>query len=633
MSLDQLAASGISPETAHKAGVFIVTSAEARDLGFRGGGYDDAPLAGLAFPYRDPRTGRLLVTRLRPDVPFHGRKYIAPTGSRNHLYLPCALAEQLSDVRFDVIVVEGEKKALAVLQIAGSKYLVVGISGVWNWRTSDKETQPAADHPGTTTERVNSRPIEDLDWIQWSGRCVHIIFDSDGATNADVQRAETALCQELRKRKAMPWVVSLLVGNEGRKQGIDDVLVRHEPEQRLKVLQQLLRSAAPKRKLRTAQDTPLNLAYEPSGGFVRNFCEYVDPITDAPAVYHPFAALAVLSAIVGRNVTARFGPQRIVPNQYTCLLGPSSLFRKSTEIGIAEGLIHMIRPEVVLPNEFTSERLLDLLSRQPHGFFGWRELTGYLARAGRDYMSGAKELLMELYDCPDQYRRELKSASVVVEAPAITIFAASATTWLGEQLKGPDLRSGFLNRFAFALADKKAKFYAIPPPPDQSRHQDLLLQLRTISEIRGEMDLSGIHSGYERWLRRLEQEIYRADHPEIVSAFYTRLSILALKYAMLLELSISGRLQLSTAALEEALELIDYLKAVVTHLLRTEFAQTDSAKKCQRILRVITERPGSKRGSLLKTTGYDAQELTRALTTLQEQGDVYEQDKTWWPVL
>jgi hypothetical protein len=36
-------------------------------------------------------------------------------------------------------------------------------------------------------------------------------------------------------------------------------------------------------------------------------------------------------------------------------------------------------------------------------------LTGYLARAGRDYMSGAKELLMELYDCRDVYRRELKS--------------------------------------------------------------------------------------------------------------------------------------------------------------------------------------------------------------------------------
>jgi hypothetical protein len=632
MSIDQLAASGISPETAQKAGVYVITSNEAGALGFTGNGYDKAALAGLAFPYRHPLTGLLLITRLRPDVPFNGRKYIAPTGSRNHLYLPGPIAQQLSDVRFEVMLVEGEKKALSVLQTVGSKYLVVGVSGAWNWRTSDKQKHAERDHPGGKTVRVNSRPIEDFGWVQWQGRRVYIIFDSDGAKNPDVQRAESALCQELAKRGARPLVVSLPAGEDGRKQGIDDVLARHSADQRLASLERLLRSAAPRRKLRTTEDRRLSLAYEPSGGFVRSFCEYVDPITDAPAVYHPFAALAVLSGIVGRNVTARFGPQRIVPNQYLCLLGPSSLFRKSTMIAIAEGLITMIRPEVVLPNEFTSERLLDLLQKQPHGFFGWRELTGYLARAGRDYMSGAKELLMELYDCPDTYRRELKSASVVVTAPAISIFAASATSWLGEQLKGPDLRSGFLNRFAFVLADKKSKFYAIPPLPDQIQHQRLLTQLRTIGEIKGEADLSALHSVYERWLRHHEQEIYRADHPEIVSAFYTRLSILALKYAVLLELSISGSLRVSTATLEEALELVDYLKAVVTHLLRTEFSQTESAKKCQRILRVITERPGSKRGVLLKTTGYDAQELTRALSTLQEQEDIYQQDGGFWPV-
>jgi hypothetical protein len=35
---------------------------------------------------------------------------------------------------------------------------------------------------------------------------------------------------------------------------------------------------------------------------------------------------------------------------------------------------------------------------------------------------------------------------------------------------------------------------------------------------------------------------------------------------------------------------------------------------------------------LLKTTGYDAQELSRALNTLQEQDDVYQQDGGYWPV-
>lgn len=627
----QLAASGISPDTARKAGVVRVTSQEARNLGFVGNGYDTANLAGLAFPYRDPRTGQHLVTRLRPDIAVNGRKYLAPIGSRNHLYLPNATPVLMDDVRFEAMVVEGEKKALALAEILGHRALVVGLSGVWNWRTSDKEKRPERDRPGTRTVRVNSRPIEDLDWIQWKDRRVYILFDSDGGRNVDVQQAEQALSQELRiRRKAQPLVVSLPPNPDGSKQGIDDLLAAFPEAERQGALRRLLADAAPRRKLRNSGVRSIDFEYEPSSGFLRDFCDYVEPITDAPQVYHPFAGLITMSAVVGRNVTARFGPQKIVPNQFVCILGQSSLFRKSTMITIAQQLVDAVRPECVLPNEFTPEKLLDLLQKTPVGFFAWKELTGYLARANRDYMGGAKEILMELYDCPDEYRREIKTSSLRVERPAISIFSASATAWLSEQLKGPDLRSGFLNRFCFVLAERKTKFLDIPPPPDIVAKNRLIRQLNDIGEIIGEADFSRIQPRYRTWLREHEHEILRSDHPEIVSAFYTRLSITALKYAILIELAQSRQLIVSSAALEEALTLVDYLKAVIAHLLRLEFAPTDSAKRIQQVLKVIREEPGVLRGRLLKRIGLSAKELTVSLQTLVEQGDAYEESGRWW---
>ncbi|HVL66776.1 MAG TPA: DUF3987 domain-containing protein [Vicinamibacterales bacterium] len=628
----QLAASAITDDTARKAGVYRITTEDAHRLGFVGNGYDSANLSGLAFPYRHPRTGAHLVTRLRPDTSVQGRKYLAPIGSRNHFYVPGATETLLDDVRFDALIVEGEKKALATLEVVGHRALVVGLSGVWNWRTSDKEKRPERDHPGTRTVRVNSRPVEDFDWIIWKGRRVFVLFDSDGNKNQDVQKAELALCVHLRKLGAEPMVVSIPPQPDGGKQGIDDFFARLPASERAAALKRLLNDSAPRRKLRLSEARSIEFDYQPSTGFLRDFCDYVQPITDAPDVYHPFTGLVTLSAVVGRNVTAQFGPQRIVPNQFLCILGQSSLFRKSTMITIAQQLVEFARPESVLPNEFTPEKLLELLQKSPVGFFAWKELTGYLARAGRDYMGGAKEVLMELYDCPSEYRREIKSSSVRIEQPAISVFAASATAWLSEQLKGPDLRSGFLNRFCFVLAEKKTRFLDIPPPPDVAQRNRLIRSLHEIGGISGDADFSRIKTRYRAWLRDHESEILRSDHPEIVSAFYTRLSITALKYAILIELSQSRQLSISCGALDEALTLVDYLKAVIAHLLRLEFAPTDSAKRIQQVLKVIRATPGgAQRGQMLKRIGLNAKELTIALQTLVEQGDAYEDGGRWWP--
>lgn len=629
----QLTASAVSPETAKRAGVIRITGAEARALGFVGSGYDAANLAGLAFPYTDPRTEQRILTRLRPDVPVNGRKYLAPTGTRNHLYIPFP-GEALDDARFAAIMTEGEKKTLAVAEAVGSRYLAIGVSGVWNWRTSDKEKRPLAERPGTKTVRVNSRPIEDFEWIAWKGRSVYIVFDSDGATNPDVTNAEAALCAELRRRGATPLVVSLSAGPDGRKQGIDDFLATIEPAGRLSAIDRLLRSAAPRRRTRKDDEQGLELRWEPTGGFMRTFDIFADEQTDAPAVYRPYTALSVLSAVVGRRVTARwFGASDLVPNVYVCLLGASSFAHKTTMITMAQKLIRRVRPECLLPDEFTPEKLLGLLEGSPEAFLGLPEFAGFLARAGRDYNAGMRELLMQLYDSPEDYRRSLQSKEVHVKNAAVTVLAASATSWLSDAMNGGDLRSGFFNRICFVVGDRQDKVYPLPGTiSNAATHLQMLTdQLKHVREASGPMDYAPVRRTYEAWYRDLAAEGRRTEPVEVVSAFYTRLAVTAMKIAMLLELTQGQQMTVQTATMEEAIVLVDHLRCAIKHLLRIEFAPTKFAKQTMRVLEVIRKVGGhANRKELLQKTGFRADELGALIETLQQRGDVYQDGGAVW---
>ncbi|HUF34787.1 MAG TPA: AAA family ATPase, partial [Gemmatimonadales bacterium] len=88
-------------------------------------------------------------------------------------------------------------------------------AGVWSWKQKGPQ---------------GSVPIPDLDAIAWTGRTVYLVFDSDLATNPDVQRAETALAEELGRRGAHVCAIRLPAGPGGAKVGLDDYLLTETVE-------------------------------------------------------------------------------------------------------------------------------------------------------------------------------------------------------------------------------------------------------------------------------------------------------------------------------------------------------------------------------------------------------------------
>lgn len=239
--LDNLKRSFITPEVASQAGIRRVdTQAGAEYVKRTPSANED--YSGLIFPYRLPDELGIREYRLRRDNPDleerDGKikekgKYLSPPGRSNMIYFPpCSRTEWLGDTALPIVIVEGEKKALALhracwyLQPDSAvkpAFLPIGLGGVWNFRGNI----------GKTTNARGARQsvkglIPDFQLINWQNRKVIILFDANTATNASVAKARRTLARELKNLGADVLFADL--PEIGGCNGIDDFLGKIEEE-------------------------------------------------------------------------------------------------------------------------------------------------------------------------------------------------------------------------------------------------------------------------------------------------------------------------------------------------------------------------------------------------------------------
>lgn len=222
-AIADLARSGLAPAQAEAAGMFDVESAKAlrsefRDLPAIVIPYFDASGAVATFgPAAEPFCRVRYLTDSASGFARKALRYAQPAHSGTRAYFAPLLDWRaiLSDANEPVLVVEGEKKALAGVA-AGLP--VLGLGGVFNFATSGGELMP------------------ELSAAEWRGRDVYIVFDSDAVSNPNILAAEARLVAELqRKRGARCYLVRLPAGE--RKTGLDDYLLAHGREAFLELLQ------------------------------------------------------------------------------------------------------------------------------------------------------------------------------------------------------------------------------------------------------------------------------------------------------------------------------------------------------------------------------------------------------------
>jgi putative DNA primase/helicase len=223
--------SGLSRATIEAAGLYTERDTKQIRKLLNWTGSKPPPLGEcLVFPYLQPDGTRNGYVRLKPSKPRTAKplkgekqgkliKYEAPVGSKNRLYIPPGTLPKLTDPSAELLVTEGEKKALAADQ-AG--YPCLGLSGVWAWMKK---------RPRKNGKAVGDRElIDDFEAVALHGRKVTIVFDSDIKENPKIQLAEWCLAEALKSRGAVIKVARLPGLPDGGKVGIDDYLRIERPE-------------------------------------------------------------------------------------------------------------------------------------------------------------------------------------------------------------------------------------------------------------------------------------------------------------------------------------------------------------------------------------------------------------------
>lgn len=391
--------------------------------------------------------------------------------------------------------------------------------------------------------------------------------------------------------------------------------------------------------------------------FIEDYLDYAAPSTDAPRVYHEFAAFSTLSALVGRNVWSQHGHYRIYPNLWVVLLGSSTTARKSTSLRISQDLVRAVDNRRILPDDFSVEAFMEVLGHQPEAILYFDEFLSLSSKFGRDYMAGLKSLLTELYECKDHVKRTLrrkgkqlesvpgsgqsgKVEDCVINNSFLSIFSASTVHWFTERLQEGDFIGGLIPRFCLVPAEQEEIQPEMiePPPRDEAQRQALIDRLSQLAYIKGPMAL--LDADHNRRCHEDFSKVYTPwgeDADPLFGPYFERLKTYARKYAMLYEV---GRPEILDTAMDRSSEpraipltrdSVDWGWQVCHDLarrannLRGRISFGDYERAVQKIESALRGKEQVTKSEILRKIRMPVFELDRALETMIQAGTV----RTW----
>lgn len=191
-------------------------------------GRTDIDSSGFLIQY--PGNGASTIRLDNPPLSKEGKpqKYLRRAGEPNHLFNPGVDLTQAQELW----VVEGELKALCG---HAQGLPIVGLSGVFNWRTSGPEAELLADGEKLKDEEAL---LPELTQASWDGKEVNLLYDSDITPGHRAYDAFPRLAEQLYRLGAEKVrIISLPSVAQGQKTGLDEFILAKGPEQALQDLQ------------------------------------------------------------------------------------------------------------------------------------------------------------------------------------------------------------------------------------------------------------------------------------------------------------------------------------------------------------------------------------------------------------
>jgi energy-coupling factor transporter ATP-binding protein EcfA2 len=340
--------------------------------------------------------------------------------------------------------------------------------------------------------------------------------------------------------------------------------------------------------------------------FFQTYLNYIGR-SEAPAVYHRWAALTAIGAMLGRRFWLEHGAFKIYPNMYVMLLGASGV-RKSTSIKIMKSLIKATGYSTIAADRTSKEKfLMDLAGEDGPGSAGVEDileenLFGPGQQQDREMFIMADEandffgvnnleflsILGNLWDYEGAYTNRIKTGkSISIQNPTISILSANTPTNFATAFPPEILGQGFFSRLIIVHGESNGVRIPFPKSPSPAATESIVGFLREIlSSVSGPARLS---PDAEDALSKIYVEGYRVDDMRFESYSNRR-------FTHLLKLCLIN----AAARRDTVIQCKDVVAAHTVlshaehHMPRAlgEFGKAKNSSIADKVLRVIANHPG-----------------------------------------
>lgn len=318
------------------------------------------------------------------------------------------------------------------------------------------------------------------------------------------------------------------------------------------------------------------------------FASEAAPMT--PRNFHEATGLFAVSMAVARRLYCVSGMHRLYPNLYFLYVSPSTIDHKSTGLYVLQSIIrdaglgHLLMPRKATPQALVADldygKLPTPRQLQDRDFYlarrafaaqrGWLrdEASALFASLKQEFNAGLLELILELYDCPDEYDDLTISRNETrIERAYLSFFGVSTPVEMAPHFANLNYwTNGLWARCLVLTPDERARvfqffpktiqgnghiishlqhIYRLFPVPsaeleiinndDLGRNNETVVRLRNIAAPQQIILAPGVWEAWEAYAqatghtflidRMVEEELF---------ACYGRLGDLSMKVAMLL---------------------------------------------------------------------------------------------------
>lgn len=242
------------------------------------------------------------------------------------------------------------------------------------------------------------------------------------------------------------------------------------------------------------------------------FKDYFDYVgqSECPAIFHRWALLSSVGALLERNVWIPFGHTNIYPNMYVILMGSPGT-RKGSAIRPAKYLMEELGYDKFAPSTAAKEALWFIMSKVNEGAFEDVLAPGadmsqmlvkptasplYIMRDEFTAFLGDKaksmvESLTDLWDNPPEFTNpKLRTDDVVIHNPTLNMLSGTTPSSLSDALDTLALSGGFTSRVLFIYSQPKDLRIAWPEDRQHSKAQRMLEYLERARKLKGPLCLT-----------------------------------------------------------------------------------------------------------------------------------------------